>query len=265
MKNGLDGRTIDEIDKPDNNNTDAPPAATTERLTNPFLVFRQRNSSGAVLFRGPVIKCGHTTGEWLRTRGQSTTLIGADERFIVNPMELIDTWTKYVNGERIERHVYRVADFEFAPERAALGDMDRDHWEWDGRRRKDPWSRKVLLPMKTLSDGEICVFQATGEGAIEEIGELCAQYASADRGGRLPVIEPSARSYENTHGTTIYVPVFTKVISWAFWEANTPTPPVPWRPISAVSPPTEPASPNITKVTAPADAERADMDDEIPF
>jgi hypothetical protein len=42
------------------------PAATAERMVNPFAIFRQRNSSGAVLFRGDLIKCDHNTGEWLR-------------------------------------------------------------------------------------------------------------------------------------------------------------------------------------------------------
>ncbi len=125
-------------------------------MVNPFAVFRQRNSSGAVLFRGDLIKCSHNTGEWLREHGEKATLIGADERFVVNPLELVDTWTKFINGQRVDRRVYRTIDFEFAPERAALGDNDERHWEWErnGKKKKDPLLRAVYLPMKGLSDGE---------------------------------------------------------------------------------------------------------------
>src|SRR5215471_20119460 len=113
------------------------PVAAGEQLINPFAIFRQRNSSGAVLFRGDLIKCDHNTGEWLRMHGENATLIGADERFIANPLELVDSWTKFVNGKLIERKVYRTIDFEFAPEREALGDMDEHRWELDrnGKRR----------------------------------------------------------------------------------------------------------------------------------
>jgi len=124
------------------------PAAPGEHMVNPFAVFRQRNASGAVLFRGDLIKCVHSSGQWLREHGESQTLIGPDERFIVNPLELVDTWTKFSDGKLIERRVYRTVEFEFAPERKALGDHDERHWEMErnGRKRKDPWSRAVYLP-----------------------------------------------------------------------------------------------------------------------
>jgi hypothetical protein len=276
MQDSFTDDVIDEIDreKP-TTKPDTPPASvpavvvkadaaatTTERLVNPFAIFRQRNASGAVLFRGDLIKCDHNTGEWLRMHGENAILIG-NERFVVNPLELIDTWDKYVSGKRIDRKVYRTIDFEFAPEREVLGDLDESRWELDrsGKRRKDPWARAVYLPLKALSEGELCAFKATGQGAIGEIAELCGMYASADRGGKLPVIEPDARSFESQHGSTIYVPVF-RLVDWAFWEGDMPAPPVPLRPASTVSLPTKPAT---AKLAAPAAAKRGDMDDEIPF
>lgn len=267
----FDDTAIDAIDREKPNVKPATPAAsvpatTSERMVNPFAIFRQRNSSGAVLWRGDLIKCSHKTGEWLREHGENATLIGPDERFIVNPLELTDTWTKFVGGKFVERKVYRAIDFQFAPERAALGDMEEHRWELDrnGRERKDPWQRALYLPMRALSDDEVCAFKATGMGAIGEIGEVCGMYADADRGGKLPLIEPDARSFESQHRNMIYVPVF-RLVGWEFWDADTPTPPVPLRPASAVSLPAKAATPAMAKLAAPAGAQHSDMDDEIPF
>ena len=143
-------------------------------------------------------------------KGETATLIGTDERFVVNPLELIDTWTKFVGGKLIERGTYRTIEFEFAPDREALGDMNEETLGAGSQRekRKDPWSSAVYLPMKALSDGELVCFKATGQGAIEEIAELCGMYASADRGGKLPVIEPTREELREPHGSMIYVPVF---------------------------------------------------------
>jgi hypothetical protein len=237
------------------------PAAADARLVNPFTLFRQRSSGGGGFFRGDLIKCDYRSGEWTREHGEKKTLIDADERFIVNPHEMIDTWTKRVDGKVIEREVYRVIDGEFAPERDALGDLDERRWPWDrsGKRRKDPWERAVYLPMKG-NDGEVVAFRATGQGAIAEIAELVGMYGNADRHGKFPVVKPDSRSFESQHGSTIYVPVF-RLVDWQFWEADTPAPPV-----SPVAVPI--AAPTQSKPAPrqlPKHGEDSDMDDEIPF
>ena len=118
--------------------------------------------------------------------------------------------------------------------------------------------------MRASSDGAICAFKATGQGAIGEIGELCGMYGSADRGGRFPVIAPDARSFESQHGSMIHIPVF-RLVDWQFWDADTPAPPVPLRPASAVSLPAKPATARLAApAPAPVDARRSDMDDDIP-
>jgi hypothetical protein len=195
------------------------------RLVNPFVHFRQRNAGGG-FFHGPLIKCDHDSGEFFRARGETKTLIEPGERFTVNPHEMVDTWTKYVDGQRVERKVYRTVEGQFAPERDELGDNDEHKWPLDrnGRKRKDPWQRQVYLPMKGADD-EVCAFSATGQGAIAEIGELVGMYGSADRRGKLPVIEIDARSFESQHGSTIYVPIF-RLVDWDYWEPDTPAPSV---------------------------------------
>ena len=56
----------------------------------------------------------------------------------------------------------------------------------------------------------------------------------------------------------------SRLVDWAFWEADMPAPPVPLRPISTVSLPAKPATP-VAKLAPPADAKRSDLEDEIPF
>ena len=227
----IDGATDTETSA--GNGSAAPthvPAATDGRLVNPFTLFRQRNSTGGGFFRGDLIKCDYRSGEWTREHGEERTLIDVAERFIVNPHEMIETWTKRIDGKVIDRQIYRTIDGQFAPEREELGDMDERQWPWDrsGKKRKDPWERAVYLPMKG-SDGEVVAFRATGQGAIAEIAELVGMYGSADRHGKSPVVQPDARSFESQHGSTIYVPVF-RLVDWDFWEPDTPAPlPVPCR------------------------------------
>jgi hypothetical protein len=92
---------------------------------NPFALFRQRNSGGGGFFRGDLLKCDYRTGEWLRVRGENETQIDPDERFIVNPHEMIDAWTKFIDGKRVAQKVYRTIDGEMAPEREELGDKTK--------------------------------------------------------------------------------------------------------------------------------------------
>src|SRR5262249_13664121 len=67
----------------------APPGC---KLVNPFVQFRQRNPSGG-LFSGPLIKMDHNTGALLRERGDNKT-VKPRTRFTVNPLEMIETWSK---------------------------------------------------------------------------------------------------------------------------------------------------------------------------
>jgi hypothetical protein len=242
-------------------NGDGGTIVPAQPLINPFTLFRQRNSGGGGFFKGDLIKLDHNTGEFFRTRGETRTLVEPGEQFIANPHELTDSWTKFGGGKPVERRVYRAVNGEMAPERAELGDNDESTWPSRNNRPKDPWQRQVFLPMKG-DDGEICAFSATGQSAIAEIGELVGMYGSANRHGKFPVVELQTRTFESQHGSTIHVPVF-RLITWKFWEPDTPAPevkPVPLPPPPAPQPLAKPGA-----SSAKADTARNDMDDEIPF
>ena len=82
-------------------NGDGGTVVPAQPLINPFALFRQRNSGGGGFFRGDLLKCDYRTGEWLRVRGENETQVDPDERFIVNPHEMIDSWTKFIDGKRV--------------------------------------------------------------------------------------------------------------------------------------------------------------------
>jgi hypothetical protein len=259
-------QTLDAIDDAADTDTDTDtntaivPAVSTSppaghRLVNPFVLFRQQNASGG-FFSGDLIKLDHNTGKVLRTRGNDATVVEPDQcRYVVNPNGMVDRWVKFVNGKPAEQKVYRTAEGEMAPEREALDDID---WKSRGY-KKDPWQREVYLPMRG-TDGEVVAFKATGKSAISEIGELVGMYGSADRHGKVPVVQIENRSFVNTeHGNTIYVPVF-RLVSWELWDGQ----PVPTAQPVAV-PIAPPPSPARATLAAPPPNKGGDMDDEIPF
>jgi hypothetical protein len=85
---------------------------------------------------------------------------------------------------------------------------------------------------------------------------------SADRHGKLPVVELDSRSFETQHGNTIYVPVF-RLVDWKIWDGQ-PTPTA--KPVLVpIAPPALPAKPTAQKVAKAPPPKRNDMDDVIPF
>jgi hypothetical protein len=252
----------------------APARTTTAGATdltkhvNPFVLFRQRNSSGG-FFKGDELKMDHNTGALLRGRGNNKTLIEPGQRrYVVNPNLMIERWVKFVDGKLVDQKIYRTVEGELAPtDREEFGiDLDEHTWPLVNGKRKDPWSREVYLPMRG-TDGEVVAFKATGKNAIAEIGELVGMYGSADRGGKVPVVEIESRTFKATeHGNMIYVPVF-RPVDWELWD-GVPTPMA--QPVAVpIAPPPEAVTTKVKAVTAkPATRQSqsdVDLDDEIPF
>jgi hypothetical protein len=263
----------DEGTPPDVNHDTAPatkvngggenlPAPADTRLVNPFVYFRQRNSIGGGFVRGDIIKLDHTTGAYIRSRGEEKSVLSTDERqrVIINPDEMIDTWTLYKDGEVVERLVYRARDGKFAPDRNELSYPDQADWPYDPKTRKnrDPWLRTVYQPMR-LANGETAAFAATGASAISEVGEIVGTYGEADRHGKYPVVDLESRSFPNRYGGTTHVPVF-RLKDWEFWEPNMPATPAPPMAI-----PTQPPAAQSAPRQLPPKKRSGDLDDSIPF
>jgi len=262
--------TIDTIDTIDENANPVPATTPANAMVappgmkhvDPFVLFRERNSTTGGFLKCDQIKLDHNTGALLRERGNSKTVIEPDQRgqrrYSVNPHLMIERWVKFVDGKLVDQKIYRTAEGELAPtDREEFGlDLDERRWPLKYGERKDPWSREVYLPMKG-TDGELVAFKATGKGAIAEIGELVGMYGSANRHGKVPVVDIDSRSFDSTHGSTIHVPVF-RLLDWALWDDQ---------PVPAAQPVAVPIAPPATPAAKALPPKRAanDMDDDLPF
>jgi hypothetical protein len=239
----------------------APPGM---KLVDPFVLFRQRNSSGGFL-KCDRLKMDHNTGAVLRERGNNKTLIEPGQRrYVVNPNLMIERWVKFIKGELADEKIYRTAEGELAPtDREEFGfDLDEHDWPVVNGKRKDPWSREVYLPMRG-ADGEVVAFKATGKGAIAEIGELVGMYGNTDRGGKVPVVEIESRSFNTQHDNTIHVPVF-RLVDWELWD-GVPTPMAQPVAVPIAPPPKAVTAKAATAKPAVRQPQSFDLDDEIPY
>jgi hypothetical protein len=107
----------------------------------------------------------------------------------------------------------------------------------------------------------VVAFKATGGSAIGEIGELVGMSTGTES---FRSWNCRTRNFESQHGSVIYVPVF-RLVSWEFWQADTPAPEVAPVPLPPAPPPPPPDKPAAIAARTPGTNPRNNMDDEIPF
>jgi hypothetical protein len=266
----ISGADQKENDMSDNNNdnggNETLPANTNgggngggPALVNPYVAFGQREGSGS-LFKGPQVKHDYQSGECMLKRGEEKTPIAADEPYKVNPHEALCGFNKHDRDNKIiDRVLGRIADGYVPPERAELGDLNKQHWPIAN---KDPWVAVTYLPLKS-STGEVCCYSATGESARAEVADLLGMYGATDRHGKVPVVALEDRSYLNRkYNRIVHVPVL-RLITWEFWDEGVPMPPVQLVPIAPPS--TPPARPAPKGLPPKSGKLSDDLSDDIPF
>jgi sRNA-binding protein len=98
--------------------------------------------------------------------------------YVAHARAWVKCWIKFVDGEVKERKVYRVALGERPPEREDLDDQDQTKWaEGLNGRLADPWVYQYLLPLESLSNGEILIFVSSSFGGRRAVADLCSAYA----------------------------------------------------------------------------------------
>jgi hypothetical protein len=79
----------------------------------------------------------------------------------------------------VERHVYRIAKGERAPDREQWGHTDPANWPpgLDGK-PADPWVLQYLLPLEMVNSdsGEVRIFVGSSFGARRAVADLCQSY-----------------------------------------------------------------------------------------
>ncbi len=105
-------------------------------------------------------------------------LIPLGTEFVAHAIGWTKCWIKFVDGEVAERKVYRISQGEKPPEREDLDDLEKDNWpEGIDGKPADPWSLQYLVPLESISGGEIVIFTTSSFGGRRAVADLCAAYA----------------------------------------------------------------------------------------
>jgi hypothetical protein len=112
--------------------------------------------------------------------GEEEVALGTE--YLAHTTAWTKSWIKFVDGERVEGKMYRVALGEKPPEREDLDDLDQDNWPegLDGK-PVDPWLYQYLLPLENLKNDEVIVFATSSFGGRRAVADLCSAYAKRNK------------------------------------------------------------------------------------
>jgi hypothetical protein len=136
--------------------------------------------------------------------------------FLAHTTAWTKCWIKFIDGEFMERKLYRVALGEQPAEREDLDDLDQSTWKLgiDGK-PADPWILQYMLPMETLSSGDIVVFCSQSAGGKLAVSDICGAYARRCKKGVLgqPVVKLGCTMMPTKKFGDVQRPLF-EVVSW---------------------------------------------------
>jgi hypothetical protein len=121
-------------------------------------------------------------------------------------------WVKFVDGELVDKKLYRVVDGATPPERDELGDLDQAEWGVDDEGEpKDPWTFQHYLPLEDATSGERFLFVSGSVGGKIAIEILCQHYARSARG--LPTVKLAVGDFRVKQYGKVSRPDFP-IVSW---------------------------------------------------
>jgi hypothetical protein len=151
-------------------------------------------------------------------------LIPLGTEYLAHAVGWTKIWIKFVDGERVDRRVYRVARGERPPEREDLDDLDKDKWPLGlDEKPADPWVLQYLLPLEDVSSGEVVIFVTPSYGGRRAVADLCAAYAkhTAKNGGGQPIIKLAKTDMPTKKFGKVARPLFD-IVGWD--DAGDPPP-----------------------------------------
>jgi hypothetical protein len=168
-------------------------------------VARSRGGFGALF-----LKCDGNTGEWKAGKDGNDM---AGRQLVADVPDAMQGFQKFENRKPIYV-IGRICDGYVPPERSTLGDTDKTRWH----RGKDPWESVVLLPMYDPESREPFIFTSSnggGKDAVTALVDAVVDNAALhpDDADKLPLCQLSGDHYENSHGKTIYTPIF-EIMDW---------------------------------------------------
>jgi hypothetical protein len=148
--------------------------------------------------------------------------IELDAEFLAHAVGWVKCWIKFVDGEVVERKLYRVALGEKPPLREDLDARNEEEWPegLDGR-PADPWVFQYLLPLENLKSGEVVIFVTSSFGGRRAIADLCDGYTKRTKktGCGQPIIKLATTEMPTKKFGKVPRPQF-EIIGWD--EEKTP-------------------------------------------
>lgn len=126
-------------------------------------------------------------------------------------------WIKFVDGELVDRKLYRVAHGEKPPEREELDDTDKIG------EKDDPWVLQHLVPFENMSTGEVVIFTTKSFGGRRAVSDLCSAYARRALAGQTgqPLIQLATGLMPSRKYGDVPCPKF-KIVGWEGTAEATP-------------------------------------------
>lgn len=164
-------------------------------------------------------------------------------------------WIKFVDGQKPDRKLYRVARGEKAPEREELDDLELIGQKDADGKSSDPWVFQYLLPLENISNGEVVIFVTASIGGQKAVRTLCDTYARRLKKGQYgqPIVQLAADEMPTKNFGKVPCPLF-EIVGWDDTGKDSL--------VAAEVAATVPVKP--TKKVA-AKKQHDDMDDAIPY
>lgn len=98
-------------------------------------------------------------------------------KYIAHAVGYTKCWIKFLNGEFVAKHLYRVNRKEFPPERDQLDDNDPTKWPIGiSGGPSDPWVLQSILPLED-EKGDVLLFVSSSFGGKRAVADVCRAYA----------------------------------------------------------------------------------------
>jgi len=157
-------------------------------------------------------------------------------------------WLKWQGGTVVEQRMQLVSDGSY-PYREDLPDLDSRLWEVDEAtgRPMDPWVESYKLPLRDVETQQDYSFSTSSFGGRKAVGQAIWTWRKAVKAGQTgcPIIVLGTDTYKHRKYGLVHFPVLPIV----GWEGED-TPP-------------EPKPKKRRSKKAPAEADRAKLDDEL--
>lgn len=159
--------------------------------------------------------------------------------FLAHTVSWTKSWLKFVDGELVDKKLYRIAKGDRPIKRDDLDEIEKANTD------DDPWSIHYLIPFENMQTGAVVIFTTSSIGGRGAVSDLCETYANRKIKGNAgqPIIKLAVGELPSKKHGPKPAPKF-KIVGWDDGSND---------------------AHEISETTIPITKVADDMDDEIPF